>query len=321
MVSWCISFVVTSFSRARATAFLVTLVSLALSCTETGKAPEPAPAGGIDSLRSEALSRTESSTATATWPQLPRRRLETIDSAGAIPGRPFSVRLFHYAARQDKWPYGTGISLWREAAATPAWVYFLDGDFPPHSITWRDLSGDGISDLFFLTGEEDVFGTVALVSRDGPGVPDDSLLVPIYSDSNSYALLADLDGDGLPELIASGEPGDRDAEAIGCDDVVLPPALAKSVEQEYTRLATPYREANFSLNGSGNERFMLHLLHPIRIFSLRGGVRTDVTRRFGTHLRWRIEILEQLRPNVSPECKPTLEALLVYLRSQTVSVR
>jgi len=198
-------------------------------------------------------------------------------------------------------------------------VYFVDGDFPPHSIAWRDLSGDSIPDLFFLAGEEDVFRTTALVWRDGPSVPNESLLVPVYSDSASYAMLADLDGDGLPELIAAGEPGDGDAE--NCDYVVLPATLEKSVEQEYTRLATPYAEANFSLNGSGNERFMLHLLHPVRIFSLRGGVRTDVTRRFGAHLRWRIQILEQLRPSVSPACTPTLEALLVYLRSQAVAGR
>ena len=308
-----------SSSRARAIVIFATFVSLAVSCTEPAKAPQPVPAGGTDSRGFEALSNVESSSSAATWPQLPLRRLGTLDSARRIPGRPFSARLFHYAAQKGSWPYGTGISLWRDGASTPAWVYFVDGDFSPSSITWRDLSGDGIPDLFFLAGEEDVFRTTALVSRDGPGVPDDSLLVPIYNDSTSYAMLADLDGDGLPELIAAGEPGDGDAER--CDDVILPPAVAKSVKQEYTRFATPYAEANYSLNGSGNEMFMMHLLHPVRIFSLRGGVRTDVTRRFGAHLRWRIQILEELLPTASPGCKPTVEALLAYLRSQAVSGR
>lgn len=251
------------------------------------------------------------------WPRLPRRRLVTLDSARPIPGRPFSARIFHYAAEQGNWPYGTGISVWRNGALTPAWVYFVDGDFPPHTMVWQDLSGDDAPDLFFLAGEEDEFRTTALVWREGAGVTNDSLLVPIYSDSNSYAMLADLDGDRLPELIASGESGE--SEATPCEDVVLPPTLKKAVQDEYVRIAAPYAKANFTYGASDHEAWTLHLMHPVRIFSLRGGVRTDVTRSLDAHLRWRIQILEQLRPTVSRECQLTLDTLLGYLRLEAAS--
>jgi hypothetical protein len=240
----------------------------------------------------------------------------TLDSARPIPGRAFNARIFHYAAEQGNWPYGTGISVWRDGASNPAWLYFVDGDFAPHTLVWQDLSGDSVPDLFFLAGEEGEFRTTALVWREGAGVASDSLLVPTYSDSTSYAMLADLDGDGLPELIASGD-GDEDPD--NCADVVLPPKLSKAIEAEYARVGAQYTAANFTYGMSGTEALTLHLLHPIQVFSLRNGVRTDVTRRFGAHLRWRIQILEQLRPSVSPECRLTLDELLAYLRSKAKS--
>jgi hypothetical protein len=224
--------------------------------------------------------------------------------------------MFHYAPQQGNWPYGTGISVWRDGASSPAWLYFVDGDFAPHTLVWQDLSGDSVPDLFFLAGEENEFRTTALVWREGARVTGDSLLVPVYSDSTSYAMLADLDGDRLPELIVSGD-GDDDPD--NCAGVVLPPTLMKEVQAEYARVAAPYGAANFTYGASDTEASTLHLLHPVQIFSLRGGVRTDVTRRFGAHLRWRIQILEQLRPSVSPECRLTLDELVAYLRSKAKS--
>jgi hypothetical protein len=224
--------------------------------------------------------------------------------------------MFHYAAEQGNWPYGTGISVWRDSASSPAWLYFVDGDFAPHTLVWQDLSGDNVPDLFFLAGEEGEFRTTSLVWRDGAGITDDSLLVPTYSDSTSYAMLADLDGDRLPELIASGDGDDGPDNCVG---VVLPTKLSEAIEAEYARIAAPYTAANFTYGASGTEALTLHLLHPIQIFSLRGGARTDVTRRFGAHLRWRIQILEQLRPAVSAACRLTLDELLVYLRSKAKS--
>ncbi|HWL40291.1 MAG TPA: hypothetical protein VNO75_08640 [Gemmatimonadaceae bacterium] len=240
----------------------------------------------------------------------------TLDSARPIAGRAFNARTFHYAAEQGNWPYGTGISVWRDGASTPAWLYFVDGDFSPHNLVWQDLSGDGVPDLFFLAGEDDEFRTTALVWRDGPGVTDDSLLVPIYSDSTSYAMLADLDDDGLPELIASGHGKEASDDCMG---VVLSPRLSEVVKAEYARIAAPYAAANFTYGASGTEASTLHLLHPIQISSLRGGVRRDVTHRFGAHLRWRTQILGQLRRSVSPGCRLTIDQLLAYLQSKTKS--
>lgn len=280
------------------------LFSLAAACAEPAKAPQSQPAAGV------------SATSAATWPLLPRRRLVTLDSARPIPGRAFSVRIFHYAAQQGNWPYGTGISVWRDGASTPAWLYFVDGDFPPHTLVWRDLSGDSVPDLFFLAGEENEFRTTALVWRQSDEATSDSLLVPIYSDSTSYAMLADLDGDALPELVASGD-GDEDPE--NCTGVVVPAPISKAIQAEYTRVAAPYGAANFTYGMSGTEASTMHLFHPVKIFTLRNGVQTEVTRRLDAHIRWRINVLEQLRPSVSPECQSTIDDLLGYMALKPTS--
>ena len=79
-----VSFGVPSSSRARAIVIFATFVSLAVSCTEPAKAPQPVPAGGTDSRGFEALSNVESSSSAATWPQLPLRRLGTLGGYSTI---------------------------------------------------------------------------------------------------------------------------------------------------------------------------------------------------------------------------------------------
>lgn len=273
------------------------LVLIAAACGDP-RAPARPSAGGV---------------AEQVQARLPGRTVR-MDSAHAIAGLPFAYARFTYAPAQGDAAYGSGIVVWRPAASSSTWVHSQDGDFPPHTITWRDLNADSIPDLLFLSGEEDVFATRVFVWADTAGPADSGTLVPVFRSDDAYVTLVDLDADGAPELIDPARPMIELATDGACPGLLVPAEIQSSEDSVYDHAGAAYADANFTW-GSDPARGTLYIDAPVRILQLEGTAARDVTARFPEHLRWRIAVLEALPPQ-EEACRPMLAQTLAYLRQR-----
>jgi hypothetical protein len=73
----------------------------------------------------------------------------------------------------------------------------------------------------------------------------DSAFTLAYRSGNDYTTLLDLDGDGAPELMDSGYPGEEHVEAMECGEAPPPVEVKQAAAREYARRAASFDRANF----------------------------------------------------------------------------
>jgi len=188
------------------------------------------------------------------------------------------------------------------------------GDFPLHSAHWADFDGDSHADLFFYSGMEDVFETYVFLNRTTVDRFAVTNFVLGYHEPHSYAVVVDLNGDNVPELLVP-EPQDEENEAAdSCFTSLADSELSQQVEKVYVELCGSFASFNFTYNLPSHPVINMALPDRIRIISLRGA-QTDVTRDYTEHLRWRLGIIDRLRQSAPSTCAPRLDDTERYLRA------
>jgi hypothetical protein len=208
---------------------------------------------------------------------------------------PYGVRHFSYGLA-PAWPYGQGFAV-VSPAKTVLWIHLHHGDFPPHEIRWADFDGDRAPDLFFHAGFEDVATTQVYLNRVASSSFGVSQFALAYENREVYAIVLDLDADGVAELLVPEPYPDEDDP---CRSELRALAEARrDVMDEYRRLAGSFDAFNFKF-GEPGAYDGLALFEKVRI---EGVGRSLATKPVADHVRWRLGVLREARSQVSVGCQ------------------
>jgi hypothetical protein len=234
-------------------------------------------------------------------------KVKPVTDREETPG-PYSIAYFSYKADAADWPYGIGFAVIERTSNEVLWVHLRDGDYPIDTVRWTDFDGDGKDDLFFHAGFEDVSETFVYVNRVASGTFALSNFASRFQSTDAYALVLDLDGDGLPELVLPEEraPGDV-YECIVEDSPDID--ARREVAAEYVRAAGRYDGFNSTF-----DRDNLMMADKIRVVRLYGDDYW-ATDQFPAHLHWRIAMLERLKTTATAECRDRYDSVITYLRN------
>jgi RHS repeat-associated protein len=153
---------------------------------------------GYSAFQLRDLERFENADDTAPPPRLeqPDRRIELIDWNGD--GLPDLIEVAA-GGRARVWP-NLGELTWGRPQIVANLPYFAS---PSTSMVFADMNGDGFADLFRI--DSDFEGYVPRVAGDGFAQPVFWRQSPAASLQSPDSRLVDLDGDGIPDLLASSE--------------------------------------------------------------------------------------------------------------------
>lgn len=238
----------------------------------------------------------------------------------------FYIKHFYYKHKSPASGYGLGFELYKSELSTPLWFYFVPGDFGPHSISLIDFNNDGLKDLFFYEGFEDVLTTRIFLANYTTQEYDFENFIEIYSNLNDYSVLTDLDKDGIPEILDSGYTGDVNRSGLSCFEngswvaildenrVSLSDSLRKIISIKYFDQSSGFIANNFNYGMlETSPVFNSFLMSPIKIYSLKSSSLVNMTSTFKSELNWRIQILEQIKKDSSDNCEPFVERRIRYL--------
>jgi hypothetical protein len=220
---------------------------------------------------------------------------------------PYAIRSFSYGLA-PAWPYGRGFAV-VSSSQTVLWIYLHHGDFPPHEIRWADFDGDRAPDLFFHAGFEDVATTQVYVNRVASNAFGVSQFALAYENREVYAIVLDLDADGVAELLVPERYPDEDDP---CASELRALAGARAdVRDEYRRLAGSFDAFNFKFGAPGAYDG-LAMFEKVRI---EGVGRSLATKPVADHVRWRLGVLRDARSRVSPGCRDRVDHAITYLQT------
>lgn len=186
------------------------------------------------------------------------------------------------------------------------------GDYAPHTKVEADLNGDGIKDVFYLAGSEEVFQTcIFLGAKTKTGVTYELA----HSHSDFYDTVFNFDGSKTPQILV---PSTLDAE---CDEMseLIPESLKAEIKSSYEKWAKGYEAYNFTYNMP--EFFPisnLFLRNDVRIYRFEKNKKVDVTKKMKPYLKLKTKVLEATlkQKDVSKSCRKKLETKLKAVRTK-----
>ncbi|GHA78567.1 FG-GAP repeat domain-containing protein [Pontibacter akesuensis] len=203
---------------------------------------------------------------------------------------------------------GTVIWTMVRGRFNPIWQLKDSSDFPPHTYSFVDYNSDGKKDVTILSGQEDVFSTDVYLNKSTTTYSTDNF-ESVHRNWNNYSVIVDLDGDGVPELLDSGneqvEPEER-PEFFLSDDV------KSEIDRKYVEIAQVKGANNFHFNMP--QRFRVSnsfLMDSIKVMGCEDEKFIDKTCNYQDYLDWRIGILEQLEKDSRNDTK-YVNALISY---------
>ena len=224
---------------------------------------------------------------------------------------------YYYESIDGTPSYGMVHVLWRTDTSTPIWGIDWFGDFQPHSKVWLDFNSDGLKDLFFFAGQENIFSTYIYLWNVQSDSFSTSNLMLAYKNENSYSVIIDMDNDGQPEILDSGHSGKEhiNHNCFPSDfSPLIPDDVKKDITSEYWRLAGKFDRFNFTYNMPEHYPiFSMCIFDPIKIYKIDGTVLRDVTVQYQNHLKWRLMVLERILPANHGDCQPMVESVIDYL--------
>jgi len=225
---------------------------------------------------------------------------------------------YSYESIDGKPSYGVVHVLWRSDTATPIWGIDWPGDLQPHSKVWLDVNGDGLKDLFFFAGYEDVFSTYLYLWDVHSNSFSRSNLLLAYKNENAYSVLIDIDHNGQPEILDSGHSGREHVDHYCVPNDLrspeIPSDVGENITSEYRRLAGIFERFNFTYNMPEHYPiFNMCIFDPIKIYKFDGTMLRDVTVYYPDHLKWRLTILKRIRTANQGDCQPIVQSIIDYL--------
>lgn len=244
----------------------------------------------------------------------------------------FLIRYFVFENKKYSFSGGCGFEITKPGREKPIWYNMVFGDFCPHSIKFIDINRDGNMDIFFYRGQEDVYSTYLYLANFEKDTkisfsPDNYMLV--YANDNEYSILVDLDGDNHPEILDSGYAGDKNMSGLSCLDdptaltiqeknsITITESVKDKITKKYHQITGKFDIYNFDYNLP--EVYPIansFLLSPIKIYVVKKQYLFDVTSKYPKYLKWRINILRQIKKNSSEKCTDGINQTIKYLNMQ-----
>lgn len=202
--------------------------------------------------------------------------------------------------------------------STPVWA---DGrkcslgsegsDGPPHTKVNTDLNGDGIKDLFFLAGEEDVFQTCIFLGKKSKSKIEYEL---IHSHSDFYDTVFDFDQSKTAQVLVPSDV-EKDCGRVEGDNAqyLIPEALKGEIKKASEKWSKGYESFNFTY---GMPDFYpvhnLYLLNEVKIYKFVGRSKVDVTKEMTSYLELKKKVLSAAikQKGLLKKCRARLEKTL-----------
>ncbi len=222
---------------------------------------------------------------------------------------------YHYG--DELYCYGNGLVISKKTNGkeTLIWKYFVDGDFPPHTLNWININADKQKDLFLLIGMEDVFVTKIFINNIKEGQGINKNFTKVYENNECYATLIDIENNNTPELIVANHD---------FTSFQIPDSLRTEIDNEYDRIVGAFNNVNsgYNMPNDYKKQHNLFLTEKYQILRFKNDTFIDATKEYVKHLNWRREILEKVKIQEDSEDewligfeKPKLEEVKSYLDS------
>ncbi len=183
--------------------------------------------------------------------------------------------------------------------------------YSPHNIVEKDFNGDGIKDLFYLAGKDNVFLTCVFLGTKTPTKIEYEL---VHSHSDFYDTFFDFDNTNTVQILVPSEL-DKDCGPAEGDDAVylVPEAVKEEIRNSYEKWSKGFEALNFTYNMPDFFPIQnLYLLNEVKIYKLVGKSKIDVTEEMTSYLDLKRKILfATIRQKfISKKCKARLEKTL-----------
>lgn len=289
--------------------------SVALALLAIGACSGGSTADDSSSARSAAVPDTPAPLTASVVDQLRTRLGDAtyhLRHGDTVPSSSLRWAIYHQTRPGDA--YARVVWVVSDSTGRIRWVAH-ETEYVPHTMLWRDLSGDGLGDVIALSGQEEIFESrVFLQRKPDPARGDSALFRLAYEDTSQYAALVDLDDNGRPELL---DPVDftraPEDDATECS-VEISDTVKREARDEYERIGRSYHAANFTYGIPDFAVSTLMLLHPLRILQFEADSAVDATSRFSDHARWRLRLLEQVRDATPEACRAPVDSVVAYWR-------
>jgi hypothetical protein len=211
--------------------------------------------------------------------------------------------------------------LWykKDSLCIPLWI------FKESEITWAmhdpifvDLNRDDKIDLFITCGHEEYLETYILLNNiDSMKFSEDNYLLG-YNKKDEYLTIVDIDEDKNPEILEVIEPKNEYNEDVvkilSCDWLEIPDTtIIMDLNTECARVFSIYNTLEIHADidiPDYSYYYLLNLFDEVRIITFEGFKVKDITTSFEKHIKWRVNILERLKPFATLEGKKVLESLI-----------
>lgn len=242
------------------------------------------------------------------------------------------AKFFVFKNKKYNWSGGCGFEITKPSREKPIWYKIVYGDFCPHSVQLIDINTDGQMDIFFYRGQEDVYSTyiyLANFKKDNKISFSSSNYTLVYANDNEYSILVDLDNDNHPEILDSGYAGDKNMSGPSCLDnptaltvkklhsITITESVKDKITKKYRQITDEFDAYNFDYNLP--EVYPISnsfLFSPIKIYEVKNEFLFDITSEYPKYLKWRINILKQIRKDSSEKCREHISKTINYLNMQ-----
>lgn len=240
------------------------------------------------------------------------------------------ANFFYYRHKEAKWPYGTGFEITHHTRNKPIWFTTIKGDFPPHSLRLIDLNLDGNLDIFFYTGFEDVYSTYVYTANFDNILSaeySEENFQPAYRNENDYTVIINLEENYIqPLVLDSGYEGTDMRSGTACfqyhsdvpitqdEQLTINDSLKQEIISKYLKMVEPFRKPVIEVNNQ--EVYALRntfILDPIKILKITHNTYSDITANYPDYLRWRINLLKEIRKESSQNCEQYIDRTIVHL--------
>lgn len=252
-----------------------------------------------------------------------QNKVFTHTSTAWVQNAQFLFSRFDYESpkQDDKWTSGSVFVIWKAGSKTPLWTHTWETDsvYTPHTVKWIDFDGDGLQDLWVMSGEGEFHLTELFM---WPQRTSESriTLKKAYVNRKNYPTLLDVNNDGRPEILHDGIHTSANQHG-GCQNTGLSPQWRQesfeSARQEYRALAGHFAKENPDYGMPGTyEISALLLSKPVRLLSINNQGQTVEVSLPPKHIQWRITTLNEMKkvnsPKDLPNCVPLINSLITH---------